>query len=240
VIGPDVRPMDVMIRTEGMHRVAEYGIAALRRYSHGVEHDDKYEFDWLQRVLDWQAEAPDSGEFMASLRYDLSDHEVLVFTAKGEPVSLPAGATPVDFAYAQSTWLGDRCFGTRVNGQLVPLSSTLADGDVVEVLTALSGYTGPSEEWLEFAKSPQAQIQIRRWFADQLADGAVAAGRDAISAALADEGRVLAHDLPLLVLARSLDYPDVDALCAAVAAEQLAAASVARKLIVIVDGPEQA
>ncbi|GAA0226688.1 hypothetical protein GCM10009539_10010 [Cryptosporangium japonicum] len=236
VIAPEGR-CDVLIRTEGMNRVAEYGIAALHRFGRDRAGDAAVELEWLQRVLDWQEDAAEPGEFMESLRSGLSDHEVLVFTPSGRAISLPDGATPVDFAYAVSTHLGDRCIGSKVNGQLVPLARPLSDGDVVEVLTSPSEYSGPSEEWLQFAKSPQAQIRIRSWFAEDVSEVSVENGRRDIAAALAAEGRVLAHDRPLSMLARVLDLPDHDSLCAAVADGRLDPNDVAKRLILIVDGP---
>jgi GTP pyrophosphokinase len=236
VLGPEGR-MDVIIRTEGMHRVAEYGIAALHRYGRDRVGDGAAELDWLQRVLDWEGDAAKPDEFMSSLRVGLADHEVTVFSPQGRAVSLPEDATPVDFAYAVSTRLGDRCIGSKVNGRLVPLARPLSDGDVVEVLTSPSEYSGPSEEWLGFAKSPQAQIQIRRWFAETVSEASVECGRKDIANALAAEGRVLAHDRPLSMLARVLDLPDHDSLCAAVAERRLDPSDVARRLILIVDGP---
>ncbi|HEV2088457.1 MAG TPA: RelA/SpoT family protein [Cryptosporangiaceae bacterium] len=237
VIGPQARPLDVIIRTEGMHRVAEYGIAALHRYSGQQPGRERCELDWLQRVLDWQAEAAEPDEFLETLCNDLSDHQMLVFSPTGEAVSLPAGATPVDFAYALSTQLGDRCFGAEVNGQLTPLSSPVSEGDVVEVLISPE-YGGPSQEWLEFTKSPQAQVQIRRFFTEQGPDRSVVAGRRAIEAALAVRGRVLAHDLPLVTLAGTLGLADPPELCGAVAEGRLCADEIARRLIEIVDGPD--
>ena len=236
VIAPDGR-MDVMIRTEGMNRVAEYGIAALHRYGRDRVGDGAAELDWLQRVLDWEGDAAEPAEFMDSLRSGLADHEVTVFTPNGRAVSLPEDATPVDFAYAVSTGLGDRCIGSKVNGQLVPLARPLSDGDVVEVLTSPSEYSGPSQEWLTFTKSPQAQIHIRRWFAEDVSEASVECGRRDITTALAAEGRVLAHDRPLSMLARVLDLPDHESLCAAVAERRLDPSDVARRLILIVDGP---
>ncbi len=237
VIGPQSRPLDVIIRTEGMHRVAEYGIAALHRYSGRQPGRERCELDWLQRVLDWQADTAEPDEFLATLCNDLSDHQMVVFSPTGEAVSLPAAATPVDFAYALSTQLGDRCFGAEVNGQLTPLSSPLSEGDVVEVLIS-PDYGGPSQEWLEFTRSPQAQVQIRRFFAEQGPDRSVVAGRRAIEMALAVRGRVLAHDLPLVTLAAALGLADPPELCGAVAEGRLCAEETARRLIEIVDGSD--
>jgi GTP pyrophosphokinase len=244
VVTPDGQLMDVMIRTEAMDRIAEFGVVAYRqsageRAPDGVRYAGTVkELDWLQRLLDWEPDASEPGEFLASLRYDLSDHEVLVFTPKGEPISLPTDATPVDFAYALNTRLGDRCFGAKVNGQLAPLSGPLGDGDVVEVLTSSAEYAGPSEEWLDFVRTPRAHIQIRRWFAEQAAEGAVIAGRKAIADALVAQDRMLMYEQPLVVLARSLDLPDVESLYAAIGNQQLDAAEMVQRLIVIVDGPE--
>jgi GTP pyrophosphokinase len=243
VVGPNRQLVDVVIRTEAMHRIAEYGVVAYRqsageRPPAGVAFAGKVdELGWLQRLLEWEPEVSEPGEFLASLHYDLSDHQVMVFTPKGKSVSLPAAATPVDFAYALNTWLGDRTFGARINGRLAPLSSPLGDGDVVEILTSPSETAGPSREWLDFVRSPRAKIEIRRWFAEQVPDGAVESGRQAIGAALVAEDRMLMHEQPLVVLARSLDLPDVDALYAAVGEQRLDACDVVRKLIVIVDGP---
>jgi GTP pyrophosphokinase len=245
VVGPDRQLVDVMIRTEAMHRIAEYGVLAYRRsagerapagvrFAAGVG-----ELGWLQRLLEWEPDAAEPGEFLASLRYDLSDHEVLAFTPKGKAVSLPARATPVDFAYAVDTWLGDRCFGARVNGRLTPLSSPLADGDVVEVLTSPQGCSGPSKEWLEFVRSPRARIEIRRWFAQQANEELVIAGRHAVATAMIAEDRMLVDGTPMVKLARSLGLPDPDALYAAVGEHRLDAADVVRRLIVIVDGPDE-
>jgi GTP pyrophosphokinase len=244
VCAPEGQLVDVMIRTAAMDKIAEYGVVAYRqsageRAPAGVAYAGSvHELEWLQRLLDWEPDASEPAEFLASLRYDLSDHEVLVFTPTGDPVSLPSDATPVDFAYALSTRLGDRCFGAKVNGQLAPLSGALGDGDVVEVLTSSAEYAGPSREWLEFVRTPRAHIQIRRWFAEQATEGAVIAGRKAIADALIAEDRMLMYEQPLVVLARSLDLPDVESLYAAIGNDQLDATEMVRKLIVIVDGPE--
>lgn len=243
VIGPDGLFLDVMIRTEAMHKIAEYGIVAFRRSAGekaptGIAYAATVgELDWLQRLLDWEADAVEPGEFLDSLRFDLSDHEVLVFTPKGESVSLPNGSTPVDFAYALSTWLGDRSFGARVNGQLAPLSGCLADGDVVEILTAPAEYPGPAKEWLEFVRSPRAHIQIRRWFNDADRADAVAIGRSAIAGALVECDRMLTQRQPLMMLAHQLGLSGVDALYAAVGEGEMQAAEVVQQLIAIVDAP---
>ncbi|MDQ1658634.1 MAG: diphosphokinase / guanosine-3,5-bis(diphosphate) 3-diphosphatase [Cryptosporangiaceae bacterium] len=244
VVADDGQLLDVMIRTVAMDRIAEFGVVAYRQSAgekapEGVRYAGTVgELEWLQRLLDWEPDASEPQEFLASLRYDLSDHEVLVFSPKGEAITLPSDATPVDLAYALSTRLGDRCFGAKVNGQLTPLSSVLNDGDLVEILTSSAEYAGPSEEWLEFVRTPKALLQIKRWFAEQANESAVIAGRRAIGDALVTQERMLMTEQPLVVLARSLELPDVEALYAAIGTEQLDAAEMVRRLIVIVDGHE--
>jgi GTP pyrophosphokinase len=242
VVADDGQLLDVMIRTEAMDRIAEFGVAAYRQSAgekapEGVRYAGTVqELEWLQRLLDWEPDAAEPQEFLASLRFDLSDHEVLVFSPKGEAVTLPSDATPVDFGYALSTRLGDRCFGAKVNGQLTPLSAPLNDGDVVEILTSSAEYAGPSEEWLEFVRTPKAHLQIKRWFAEQANESLVIAGRKALADALVSEDRMLMTEQPLVVLARCLDLPDVEAVYAGIGAGDLDAVEMVRRIIVIVDG----
>jgi GTP pyrophosphokinase len=169
VIGPNGTPVEVQIRTYAMHRTAEYAVAAHRRDSEteGARiggppaHTD--EMTWLRQLLDWQREASDPGEFIDALRFDLSSQNVYVLTPKGDVVALPTGSTPVDFAYAVHTQLGHKCIGARVNGELVPLESTLSNGDVVEIDTSKSSNAGPSQDWLRFVKTRRARTKIRRY-----------------------------------------------------------------------------
>jgi len=245
VIGPGDELLQVLIRTEAMHRTAERGIVAFLRDTDGRRArrpggrggepagrpDD---LDWLRRLLDWQREAPDPREFLESLRYDLSDQEIVVFTPKGDALTLPAGASPVDFAYALGGDGGHRCVGTRVNGQLVPLASTLSDGDVVEILTTASEGTGPSKDWLGFVRTPQAQIKIRQWFTEQRRRRAVEAGRKAIGEALRETGRSLdgvLRDGSLADVTAELRYTDVDALFEAVGETLASPAWVVQQLV---------
>jgi GTP diphosphokinase / guanosine-3',5'-bis(diphosphate) 3'-diphosphatase len=246
VIGPGDEPVEVHIRTETMHRTAEYGVVAQAREARNRraasnEDDPAGNADdlvWLHRMLDWQRAVSDPGEFLESLRSDLTDHEVLVFTPTGDALTLPMGATPVDMAYALRTELGHRCIGARVNGQLVPLASALADGDVVEVLTSASEYPGPSKEWLGFVKSPQAHVKIRQWLAERNRDDAIEAGQQAIDRALAEVGWSLERATEDGSLAM-LDYADLEALYRAVGQEQLSAQSVAQWLVTVLgDQPE--
>jgi len=245
VIGPGDEPVEVHIRTEAMHRTAEYGVVAQAREARSRRANDQGDptgnaddLAWLHRLLDWQRAVSDPGEFLESLRSDLSDHEVLVFTPKGDALTLPAGATPVDMAYALRTELGHHCIGARVNGQLVPLASVLADGDVAEILTSNAEYPGPSKEWLGFVKSPQAHVQIRQWLASQHRDDAVDAGRQAIGQVLADQGWSLQRAKEDGSLAM-LDSADLEAMYRAVGQDQLSAQSVAQWLVTVLgDQPE--
>ena len=143
---------------------------------------------WLRQLLDWQKETADPGEFLDSLRFEINAREVYVFTPKGEVVALPAGATPVDFAYAVHTEVGHHCIGGRVNGRLVPLESTLENGDVVEVLTSKADGAGPSRDWLTFVKSPRARNKIKQWFSKERREEAIETGKDAIARAMRKEG----------------------------------------------------
>ena len=239
VIGPGEEPVEVHIRTEAMDRTAEYGVVAAAREARsrrangqGDPNGNADDLVWLHRLLDWQRAVSDPGEFLESLRSDLSDDEVLVFTPKGDALTLPAGATPVDMAYALRTELGHHCIGARVNGQLVPLASALSDGDVVEILTSNAEYPGPSKEWLGFVNSPQAHVKIRQWLASQHRDDAVDAGQQAIGQVLADQGWSLQRAMEDGSLAM-LDSADLEAMYRAVGQDQLSAQSVAQWLVTV-------
>ncbi len=139
---------------------------------------------WLAHISDWQAETADPTEFLDSLRFEIGAKEVYVFTPKGTVIGLPAGATPVDFAYAVHTEVGHRTMGAKVNGRLVPLESALSTGDVVEVFTSKNPDSGPSQDWLNFVKSPRARNKIRQWFTKERRDEAIEQGKDAIARAM--------------------------------------------------------
>ena len=146
--------------------------------------DDTTDMAWLRQLLDWQRETADPGEFLESLRFEINTREVYVFTPKGGVIALPAGSTPVDFAYAVHTEVGHHCIGARVNGRLVPLESVLENGDIVEVLTSKADGAGPSRDWLLFVRSPRARNKIRQWFTKERREEAIDAGKDAIAKAL--------------------------------------------------------
>ena len=240
VIGPGGKPVELQIRTWGMHRRAEYGVAAHWKYkeesvsSRGKDKDDAQEMAWLRQLVDWQRETEDPAEFLESLRFDLAAAEVYVFTPRGEVVALPQGSTPVDFAYAIHTEVGHRTVGARINGRLVALESTLDNGDTVEIFTSKAPEAGPSRDWLKFVQSPRARNKIRQWFSKERREAAVDAGKDQIARAMRKLGlplqRLAAAD-NLIALARDLRYTDVSGLYAAVGEGRVSAQSVVEKLV---------
>ncbi len=191
VIGPGGKPVELQIRTWGMHRRAEYGVAAHWKYkeetiagSNGHGGDATGDMAWLRQLVDWQRETADPAEFLESLRFDLGAAEVYVFTPRGEVIALPQGATPVDFAYAIHTEVGDHTIGARVNGRLVALESALDNGDTVEIFTSKAQDAGPSRDWLTFVKSARARNKIRHWFSKERREAATETGKTAIARAL--------------------------------------------------------
>ncbi|MEU9483012.1 bifunctional (p)ppGpp synthetase/guanosine-3',5'-bis(diphosphate) 3'-pyrophosphohydrolase, partial [Streptomyces decoyicus] len=262
VIGPSGKPVELQIRTFDMHRRAEYGIAAHWKYKQeavagtskvrtdapkgvgkGAGQDTVNDMAWLRQLLDWQKETEDPGEFLESLRFDLSRNEVFVFTPKGDVIALPAGATPVDFAYAVHTEVGHRTIGARVNGRLVPLESTLDNGDLVEVFTSKAAGAGPSRDWLGFVKSPRARNKIRGWFSKERRDEAIEQGKDAIARAMRKQNlpiqRILTGD-SLVTLAHEMRYPDISSLYAAIGEGHVAAQGVVQKLVQALGGQDEA
>ncbi|WP_245179492.1 RelA/SpoT family protein, partial [Streptomyces montanisoli] len=262
VIGPSGKPVELQIRTFDMHRRAEYGIAAHWKYKQdavagaskvrtdvpksagkGGGQDTVNDMAWLRQLLDWQKETEDPSEFLESLRFDLSRNEVFVFTPKGDVIALPAGATPVDFAYAVHTEVGHRTIGARVNGRLVPLESTLDNGDLVEVFTSKASGAGPSRDWLGFVKSPRARNKIRGWFSKERREEAIEQGKDAIARAMRKQNlpiqRILTGD-SLVTLAHEMRYSDISSLYAAIGEGHVAAQGVVQKLVQALGGEEAA
>ncbi|MCS7481780.1 RelA/SpoT family protein [Umezawaea endophytica] len=248
VIGPDGKPLEVQIRTYDMHRTAEYGIAAHWRYKEtrgthngkGVEVD---EMAWMRQLLDWQREAADPGEFLESLRFDLAAREIFVFTPKGDVETLPAGSTPVDFAYSVHTEVGHRCIGARVNGRLVALERKLENGEVVEIFTSKAEGAGPSRDWLSFVASPRAKAKIKQWFAKERKEEAIEVGKDTIAKEVRRVGlplqRLVSAD-SMGALAKELHYPDVSALYAAVGEGHTSGRHVVQRLVAQLGGVDHA
>jgi guanosine-3',5'-bis(diphosphate) 3'-pyrophosphohydrolase len=248
VIGPDGKAVELQIRTFDMHKIADYGIAAHWKYKESkgdtaAPAGGPDDMGWLKQILDWQKETSDPGEFLDSLRFDLDAGEVYVFTPKGDVISLPTGATAVDFAYAVHTEVGHRCIGARVNGRLVPLESPLDNGDVIEVFTSKAASASPSQDWLAFVKTPRARNKIRQWFAKERREDAIEAGKDAISRAMRKQGlplqRLLSGDA-LVALSKDLRYPDIASLYAAVGENHVSAQTIVHRLVQQLGGPEGA
>ena len=256
VVGPGGKPVEIQIRTWDMHRRAEFGIAAHWKYKENGQagralstpdksdlkrgSDDNQELSetdnlkWIQQLADWTSETPDSNEFLGSLKEDLGAAEVYVFTPKGKIVSLPANATPVDFAYAVHTEVGHRTMGARVNGRLGPLDTKLENGDTVEVLTSKSDNAGPSRDWLSFVKSPKARNKIRQWFSKERRTEAIEEGRDELTRAMRKRNLPIGTLLTtqaLVGVADELNFPNPDAVFAAIGDGQISTQNVIAHLV---------
>ena len=235
VIGPEGKPVELQIRTWGMHKRAEYGVAAHWKYKEEMAGGSgAADMAWLRQLVDWQRETEDPAEFLDSLRFDLGGAEVYVFTPRGEVIALPQGATPVDFAYAIHTEVGHRTIGARVNGRLVALESTLTNGDTVEIFTSKAIDAGPSQDWLGFIKSARARNKIRHWFSKERREAAAEAGKTAIARMMRKQNlplQRLATADALNGIASELRYADLSALYAAVGEGHVSAQSVVAKLI---------
>src|SRR5205823_1227283 len=240
VVGPTGQSLEIQIRTEQMHRTAEYGIAAHWKYKDGSQREDA-ELAWLRQMMDWQKELSDPREFMESLRIDLYQDEVFVFTPKGDVRAFPIGATPIDFAYAIHTDVGHRCVGARVNGRLVPLTTEMQSGDTIEIITSKAAGAAPSQDWLQVVKTPRARNKIRQWFTRERREDAIEKGREELRAALRKAGLPVQTTLSSSVMssiAKDLRLPSVEAMEAAIGAGHLSTAVVIQRLEHEVEGDE--
>ncbi|MCI1831467.1 MAG: bifunctional (p)ppGpp synthetase/guanosine-3',5'-bis(diphosphate) 3'-pyrophosphohydrolase [Bifidobacterium sp.] len=256
VVGPGGKPVEIQIRTWDMHRRAEFGIAAHWKYkengqagralsspdrsdirrgdSETQELSEADNLKWIQQLADWTSETPDSNEFLGSLKEDLGSSEVYVFTPKGKIISLPAHATPVDFAYSVHTEVGHRTMGARVNGRLVPLDTELENGDTVEVLTSKSDTAGPSRDWLSFVKSPKARNKIRQWFSKERRSEAIDEGRDELTRAMRKRNlpvNTLLTAGALVGIADELNFSNAQAVFAAIGDGQISTQNVISHLV---------
>ncbi len=237
VVGPQGKPLEVQIRTEEMHRRAEYGIAA--HWSYKESNPSSSELAWLNRMVDWQSEASDPGEFMEMLKVDLEQDEVFVFTPKGKVVALPNGATPVDFAYSIHTEVGHACIGARVNGRLVPLDTVLQSGDGVEIFTSKVEGAGPSRDWLKFVATHRAGNKIKQWYSRERREDAIETGNDELVKALRREGLPVQKILSSKVLdevAETMNYVDLASLKASIGENHVSAKSVAERVKKVLTG----
>jgi len=234
VIGPAGRPLEIQIRTEEMHRTAEYGIAAHWRYKEGSRADESFDerLAWLRQMLEWQTELKDPREFMEALKIDLFEDEVFVFTPKGDVVSLRRGSTPIDFAYAIHTEVGHHCVGAKVNGSIVSLGYELQMGDRVEILTNKNSW--PSRDWLSIVKTSSARSKIRSYFSKVTREDDAQRGRDELLKILRKQGLGIGSQgmsKALEAVAAEMNYQAGDDLLAAIGAGKASPKQVVTKLI---------
>ena len=247
VVGPEARPIEIQIRTREMHEQAEFGIAAHWLYKRAgnskgdMSADDKSvdkQISWIRRSLDWTVEGDidDPHEFLEDLRVDLFDDEIFVFTPKGEVMSLRAGSTPLDFAYAVHTEVGNHCVGAKVNGSVVSLTRPLATGDRIEILTNKNAK--PSRDWMNIVKTPSARAKIRKYFAASTKSDDADAGRTALARELRKRGYGISTPRSVKALARvagEQSFKGPDDMLAAIANGKLTAKSVANKVQAVLE-----
>src|SRR6266853_507812 len=236
VVSHSGEPMEIQIRTQEMHRIAEWGVAAHWTYKEGGKEDRKMDqrFAWLRQLMDWQKEVLDAEKFVDAVKIDVFRDEVFVFTPKGDVLALPSGATAVDFAYRIHTEVGHRCIGAKANGRMVPLDYPLQNGDIVEILTSKAPH-GPSRDWLTFVKSASAKERIRKWFKSQSREENVGKGRDLLDKELHRMHRINLADLSdekLGEIATLHKYGAVDDFLAAIGYGDLSPHSVLLKYMV--------
>ncbi|MGE5691378.1 MAG: RelA/SpoT family protein [Pseudomonadota bacterium] len=232
VIGPEGRPLEIQIRTREMHELAELGIAAHWAYKAGKRQADDAWLTWVKQLME-STDDGDHGEFMRSMRADLFDDEVYVFTPKGEVKTLPAGATPIDFAYAVHTDVGHRTVGAKVNGRIVPLHYRLQNSDIVEILTQKQG-RGPSRDWLSLAKSSRARNKIRQFFSRENREESERKGREALEASLKAQNlpyRKLAGSSVLAQVIRESGFKKAEDFYLALGEGKLQAAKIVEKVL---------
>jgi GTP diphosphokinase / guanosine-3',5'-bis(diphosphate) 3'-diphosphatase len=233
-------PIEIQIRTLEMHRVAEFGVAAHWTYKEGgrdASFDQK--LSWLRSLLEWQSEVGDAESFLNTVKVDLFQDEVYVFTPRGDVINLPADSTPVDFAYRIHTEVGHRCIGAKVNGRMVPLDYALQNGEIVEILTS-KGPHGPSRDWLNFVKSASAKERIRKWFKSQRREENVAKGRDLLDKELHRMHRLSLADLSeakLLEIAALHKFGAIDDFLAAIGYGDLSPHAVVMRMALNLDTP---
>ena len=215
VVGDNGKPFEIQIRTYEMHKIAEYGIAAHWKYKEGITTDkEEVNLSWLRQALEWQKDANDPKEFMESLKMDLFSSQVFVFTPNGDVIELPAGATPLDFAFKIHSDVGYKCVGAKDNGKMVTIDHPLENGDIVEIVTNPNA-VGPSIDWLKIAKSSSARNKIRQWLKKENKTDAVDKGKDLIDRYMRKKGydpRELLKNVFVNKAVKALGYKNTDEL----------------------------
>jgi len=234
VIGPKGRPVEIQIRTKKMHHIAEYGIAAHWRYKEAgdsvvADGDVDRKLAWLRQLVDWQQDLVDAQEYLDTVKMDLFADEVFVFSPRGDVFDLPTGATPIDFAYRIHTDIGHRCVGARINDRIVPLNTSMKNGDIVEIITSKNAH--PTMDWLNFAKTHGAKNRIRQWFKKHHREEHIQQGRQMLEAEL---GRAALEEFlrsdKLKEVGRKLNISDATDILAAVGYGDLSTAQVVNKI----------
>jgi GTP pyrophosphokinase len=233
VIGPQGRPLEIQVRTREMHQTAEYGIAAHWLYKRGKGAREAEWTAWVDHLMDWQNDEADPREFMKNFRLDLISEEVHVFTPKGQVKTLPAGSTPIDFAYAVHTDVGHKTVGAKINGRIVPLHYQLKNGDFVEILTSKTG-RGPSRDWMAVAASSRARNKIRQWFSRETREDSEQKGREALEYALKQQNlpyRKLQGSAVLAQVIRDTGFKKAEDFYVALGSGKLSSGQIVNKVI---------
>ncbi|MBU4450138.1 MAG: TGS domain-containing protein, partial [Actinobacteria bacterium] len=234
VISSKGDPLEIQIRTFEMHKFAEYGIAAHYKYKEGILKPTEFDkrIAWIRQLLDWQKELKDPQEYMESLKMDLFAEEIFVFTPKGRVVNLPRGATPIDFAYQIHTDIGHNCIGAKVDGNMVPLESTLENGNIVEVIVSKTP-KGPSRDWLGIVKTTSARNKIRQWFSKEERLESYNTGRELMLKTLRKNSLAF-KDIPSKVfeeVAKELNFENTDSLFRNIGSHKVSTHQVFTKII---------
>ncbi len=237
VIGPSGSPLEIQIRSEEMHRTAEYGVAAHWRYKEGLKGEDAFDerLAWLRQMLEWQTELKDPREFMEALKIDLFEEEVFVFSPKGDVISLKRGSTPIDFAYAIHTEVGNHCVGAKVNGSIVPLGYELQMGDRLEILTNKN--SKPSRDWLNIVKTSSAKSKIRNFFSKVTREDDLIRGRDELAKVMRKHGLGIgskAAEKAIDAVAKEMNYAHAEDILAGIGAGKISAKQVGTKLLKLI------
>ena len=242
VVAPDGKPLEVQIRSQDMHRVSEIGIAAHWRYKEGSRSDRAYDakLAWVRQLMEWQQDVSDATEFIEGVKLDIFQDQVFVFTPRGDVKDMPAGATPLDFAYRIHTEVGHACIGAKVNNRLVPLDYKLKNGDIVEIVTTKSAH-GPSRDWLNIVATRHAREKIRQWFKRQQRDENIAHGKQVLDRELHRLARTSLDKIPHEKLDELVDQHNlksVDDFYAAIGYGQIGAQQIVSRLGVVDDVDE--